>query len=237
METIILAGGLGSRLKDITATLPKPMAPVGSRPFLELLLDYLVSQGVCRVILSVGYKHEKILSYFGDRYKHCELVYSIETELLGTGGAIKYALNLAQSEYVFIMNGDTIFQISLSQMMSFHYDRQSDLTLALKPMNNFDRYGNVILSDTKIVKFEEKKFKSHGNINGGIYLLNKNLFDCFFLPNKFSFESEFMEVNCNKIKMHGFISNEYFIDIGIPKDYARIQLDFNNGIFSIVSNK
>jgi len=228
MEVIILAGGLGTRLKDVTQSLPKPMAPIGSKPFLEFLLDYLVSHDVYKVILSVGYKHEKISSYFGKRYKSCEILYSLEHEPLGTGGAIRYALSQTRLENVVIINGDTFFAVPLHQMMSFHLEHQSDLTLALKPMTNFDRYGNVILSKTRVIGFEEKKPQSRGQINGGIYCLNKQIFEELSFPKSFSFETTFIEPYVNKVRVHGFTSNEYFIDIGIPEDYQKAQSELES---------
>jgi D-glycero-alpha-D-manno-heptose 1-phosphate guanylyltransferase len=230
MEAIILAGGLGTRLKAVTQNLPKPMAPIGSKPFLQFLIDYLIEQGVNRVILSVGYKHEKISSYFKDKYKFCELVYSIENEPLGTGGAINYALSEAQSEHVLVVNGDTLFYVSLPQMMSFHLDQQSDLTLALKPMTNFVRYGNVILSDSRVIGFEEKKHQENGNINGGVYFLKKDIFERFDLEKKFSFETDFMEAYVSQIKVYGFTSDGYFIDIGIPEDFERAQHELGTSL-------
>jgi len=228
MEAIILAGGLGTRLKDITHSLPKPMAPIASKPFLEFLIEYLVSHDVSRIILSVGYKYEKIVSYFGSRYKSCEILYSIEQEPLGTGGALKYALTQSRLENVLVVNGDTLFYVPLHLMNSFHLEHQSDLTLALKPMSNFDRYGNVILSETRVIAFEEKKHQANGKINGGIYLLRKEILDSLSLPAKFSFETDFLEKYIDKLQVHGFTSDKYFIDIGIPEDYQKAQSDLEN---------
>ncbi|MDJ0798473.1 MAG: nucleotidyltransferase family protein [Calothrix sp. MO_167.B12] len=234
MEAIVLAGGLGTRLKAITQTLPKPMAPIGSKPFLEFLLDYLIINGVSRIILSVGYKHEKISSYFGNQYKSCELLYSIENEPLGTGGAIKHALSQASLENVWIVNGDTLFDVPLYQMMLFHLEQQSDLTLALKPMVDFDRYGNVILATTKVIGFEEKKHQVSGQINGGIYCLRREIIEELELPSKFSFETEFIEAYLSRIQVHGFTSNGYFIDIGIPEDYRRAQVELESLDFLLI---
>ena len=223
MEAIILAGGLGTRLRAVTNGLPKPMAPINSEPFLAVLLNTLVQQGIDRVILSVGYKAEVIESYFGDRYRTCKLIYSTELEPLGTGGAIRQALELVQSEHVFVLNGDTMFRVPLLTMMRFHQERQADLSIALKPMSDFDRYGNVVLSETRIIQFEEKQYCSHGNINGGVYLLQRNLIERFGFPSKFSFEADFLQPCINQLQVHGFVHDTYFIDIGIPEDYQRAQ--------------
>lgn len=223
METIILAGGLGTRLKAVTKVLPKPMAPIASKPFLALLLDHLICQNVNHAILSVGYKYEAIVSYFGDRYRDCKLTYSIEREPLGTGGAIRYALQQVESEYVLVMNGDTLFQVPFCEMIRFHQSHQADLTLALKPMVDFARYGNVVLSNTQIVGFEEKQYCVQGNINGGIYLMKKEIFEAFSLPPQFSFETDFMKEYVNQLHVYGFVCDGYFIDIGIPEDYRKAQ--------------
>ena len=125
MEAIILAGGLGTRLKPLTDTIPKPMVSIGSKPFLTYLLDYLIDEGIHKVVLSVSYKHEAITSYFGEKYKSVTIEYSIENEPLGTGGAIKYALKKTETENILILNGDTFFRIPLQTMMEFHLSRQN----------------------------------------------------------------------------------------------------------------
>lgn len=226
METIILAGGLGTRLKDVIHGLPKPMAPIKSKPFLAYLLDYLVTHDVTKTVLSVGYKYKEIISHFGNSYRSCHLVYSIETDPLGTGGAIQFAMGKTEAEDIVIVNGDTLFRVPLQEMMSFHLEQCSDLTIALKPMINFDRYGSVLLNDKQIVGFEEKKYQTQGMINGGTYIIRRSLMEGFDLPLNFSFETDFLEKMIGLIRIVGFVSNSYFIDIGIPQDYERAQLEF-----------
>lgn len=225
MEAIILAGGFGTRLKSVVSDLPKPMAPIGNRPFLAYILDYLLKQGISRVILSTGYKHEVIEDHFGDKYKELEVCYSIEKQPLGTGGAIKKALDLAKENAVLILNGDTFFNVDLQQLAESHSKLKSDLTLSLKPMENFDRYGVVLTSGSRVIQFEEKKHVEKGNINGGIYLANRSLFDGITMPEKFSFETDFMEKYNQQLNFNVFISDGYFIDIGIPSDYEKAQLE------------
>ncbi|GBE73771.1 mannose-1-phosphate guanyltransferase [Microcystis aeruginosa NIES-87] len=227
MDVIILAGGLGTRLRSVINSLPKPMAPVADRPFLEYLLDYLISQKITnKFLVSVGYEHQKIIDHFGDQYKEYELNYLIEDTPLGTGGAIQLALNKIQTEQALIVNGDTLFNVNLSEMIDFHRKQQADLTLALKLLKNFDRYNNVIQDhQNKVIKFEEKQFKDKGLINGGIYLIDKNLISQFDLPEKFSFEEDFLKPCLKQIAMYGFVSKNYFIDIGIPEDYQKSQIE------------
>lgn len=220
MEAIVLAGGLGTRLKSVVSDLPKPMAPIANKPFLEYILQYLKKNGITRVILSVGYKWEIIKEYFGNNFENLELIYSIENEPLGTGGAIKKAISEVNSEEVFIINGDTFFNVDL-KLLSL--TKNSKIILSLKEMHNFDRYGCVESNNEDIVtSFTEKEYRKAGNINGGIYLTKKAIFDKFTLEEKFSFE-EFMQNNFQKLTISVQVFNNYFIDIGIPKDYLKAQ--------------
>lgn len=227
LEAIVLAGGLGTRLRSVVSDLPKPMAPIGDKPFLEYILKYLQKNGITRVILSVGYKWETIEEYFGDRFENIELIYSVEDEPLGTGGAIKKAMNQVKNSQVYIINGDTFFDVDLKSLV---LEDNSKLILSLKHMTNFDRYGCVESDDNNLVKaFTEKGYIESGNINGGIYLASKNIFDNFDLDEKFSFE-EFMQVNFKELKISVKVFANYFIDIGIPEDYQTAQSEIKNHI-------
>ncbi len=221
-EAIVLAGGLGTRLREVVKDVPKPMADVNGKPFLEYLLTFLVKQSIEKVILSVGYKYEVIKSYFGKSFLGMEIVYSVETEPLGTGGGIRKSLSFVESENAFVLNGDTLFNIDLKKFFLFHEEKNSVLSVALKPMKQFDRYGSVKLDNNKrIIGFEEKRYHESGLINGGIYLLNKDFFTAFDLKEKFSFEKEFLEKYYNLYAFYGLEFEEYFIDIGIPEDYKK----------------
>lgn len=227
LEAIVLAGGLGTRLKSVVSDLPKPMAPIADKPFLEYILKYLQKNGITRVILSVGYKWEIIKEYFGDRFEDMELIYSLEDEPLGTGGAIKKAINQVKNEKVYIINGDTFFDVDLKSLVLKDSGR---LTLSLKHMSNFDRYGCVESDDKNFVTaFAEKEYRETGNINGGIYLASKNIFYNFDLDEKFSFE-EFMQKNFEKLKISVKVFESYFIDIGIPEDYQKAKCEISNYI-------
>lgn len=225
-EAIILAGGLGTRLKSVVKEIPKPMAPVNQLPFLTYLLHYLQQSGVERVVLSVGYKYEVIQEYFGHQYKNIELVYAVEKEPLGTGGGIKLALSKAQSEHVFLLNGDTFFEVDLHALSRQFLASNASLYLSLKEMTNFDRYGVVKFHCSKITGFKDKKYCEHGWINGGVYALKTNLLETVSLPEKFSFEVDFMEKYVQDLRFEAFLSQSYFIDIGIPTDYEKAQHDF-----------
>lgn len=228
MEAIILAGGLGKRLQGIVNDVPKPMADICGRPFLSYLIDNLLGQGISKILLSVGYKYETIKKYFGLEYKDLDIEYAIENEPLGTGGAIMKAIELVNGESSIILNGDTFFDVDLKKIAEFHSKQDSNVTIAVKSMHSFDRYGSVAIRGTRITGFEEKSFKKFGYINGGIYVVNKNILK-FLKKNRspFSFEVDFLFKNAAKIPFFAFISDGYFIDIGVPDDYMRAQKELN----------
>jgi len=224
-EAVILAGGLGTRLYPLTLTVPKPMVPVSDQPFLEYLLNRLSEHGFSRVILSVGYLGEQIEAYFGNNWQGLELVYAYETTPLGTGGAIAFALSFTQTEQILVLNGDTFCAVDWQSMVKFHLQKQADLTITLKPMKNFDRYGNVEVKEDRVVQFDEKQFVDSGNINTGVYILNKSVFKIFSMPEKFSFEIDFLQCKLSDMNVSAYITQAYFIDIGIPEDYQRAQVE------------
>lgn len=221
-EAIVLCGGLGTRLRSVISDVPKPMAPIKNKPFLAFVLEYLKKQNISRVVLAVSYKYEIIQEYFGNSYLGMNILYSIEKEPLGTGGAILEALNLINSDSCYVLNGDTFFDVNLDRLKLDN----SDICVALKPMKNFDRYGSVDIDNNSYISaFNEKKFTSNGLINGGVYLIKKNIFNSFNLPNKFSFE-EFFQVNFLSLRAKACVFDDYFIDIGIPQDYQMF-IDIN----------
>jgi D-glycero-alpha-D-manno-heptose 1-phosphate guanylyltransferase len=228
VEAIILVGGLGTRLKDVLRDIPKSMALLNNQPFLNYIFNYLNKNNIRKAILATGYLHDKIRDYYGNSYKDIKIEYSVESKPLGTGGAIKKALGKACSENVLIMNGDTFFDVNIAEMMVVHQSNHADLTMALKPMNNILRYGIVKIDNSRVISFEEKKKKDHGYINGGVYLAKKNLFDRFDLPDKFSFEEDFLKKFTLKLEIHAFISDTYFIDIGLPEDYQKAQKELRS---------
>lgn len=228
-EVILLAGGPGVRLQDVIRGIPKPMADINGKPFLWYVLSYLAKQGVNKIIMAIGYKHEIIKEYFKDRYDSIEIKYSIEKEPLGTGGAIKNALAIAEDRDIFVINGDTFFNIDLRTFYSFHRHKASNVTIALKLMKDFDRYGAVTINgENRLIGFEEKQFRSIGLINGGIYIIKTDIFNSIKFPDKFSFETDFLEKYYKERKIYAYIFDEYFIDIGIPEDYKGAKNDFKS---------
>ncbi|MGV8092809.1 MAG: nucleotidyltransferase family protein [Mangrovibacterium sp.] len=229
MEAIVLAGGLGTRLQPVISGIPKPMAPVADKPFLHYILKWLEHNQISRIILSVGYRWDAIYREFGDRFNDKELVYSVEDSPLGTGGAIALAMNRLTEDQFFIVNGDTLFKSDLSQLSIFHRQGAYDLSILLKPMKNFDRYGTVAINErNQITGFKEKGPQKEGLINGGIYLANREIETYFPSEKAFSFEKAFLETKLKELSFGGLVSDSYFIDIGIPADYLKAQSDLLN---------
>ena len=231
-ECIILAGGLGTRLRSEVADLPKCMAPVAGKPFIHWVIAHLTAQRITSFVLSLGYMHEIIEEYIQSNYPQLSVKFSVENEPLGTGGAIKLALSLCEDENVLVVNGDTLFETNNNALWEQHIKSNSACTLALKPMQNFERYGAVTVNeDNVITAFQEKKYMAQGLINGGVYLINQNNFNKINFPEKFSFEKEFLEKYLETLTMIGVEDDGYFIDIGIPEDFkkanAEIKLKFN----------
>lgn len=225
-EAIILAGGFGTRLKSAVPDIPKPMAIINDKPFLEYLLRYLIGQGINKAILSVGYKHEIIRDYFSHQYDSLEIVYCVEKQPLGTGGGIKKALEFLVGIDTFVLNGDTLFTINLRRFEELHFSHKSTISIALKLMTNFDRYGAVSIDEQhNVLCFEEKRQQHSGWINAGVYILNKNIFERAPAEDNFSFEIDFLAAYVNQLRPTGFPFDDYFIDIGLPEDYDRAQKD------------
>ena len=223
-EAIILAGGLGTRLRSAVPDLPKCMAPVSGQPFLKHVIRYLLSQGIQKFIFSLGYKHEMIEDFLTSEFPTISCQFSVEDELLGTGGAIQFACKRATESDITVVNGDSLFKADIQNAYSFHKDNHAECTLLLKPMENFDRYGAVELDNDWTVKnFKEKQFFKSGDINAGTYILNVESFLEKDLPEKFSFENDFLEKYFPYKKILGVVQDKYFIDIGIPEDYNRAQ--------------
>lgn len=221
MEAIILAGGLGTRLREVVGDVAKPMAPVNGKPFLYYLLSWLKQYPVEKIILSVGYKSESVVKYFGNSFLNIPVGYIVEVKPLGTGGAVKYALKKAEGDNVLVLNGDTYFPVDLNRFFAFHSDNNHKFSIALKRMKDFSRYGSVDCIGNTIIRFNEKKLCHDGLINGGIYLVNRQFFGSEQLPEIFSLERDLLEKEAGTSIIKGLIFDELFIDIGLPEDYKR----------------
>jgi D-glycero-alpha-D-manno-heptose 1-phosphate guanylyltransferase len=228
MEAIILAGGFGTRLQTVVNDVPKSMARINGRPFLEYLLDYLITQGIEKVVLSVGYKHESISGHFGRKYKSIEVQYAVETEPLGTGGGIRLALWKIDGLSSLAMNGDSLFRLDYRALMDFHRKKKADATLALRKLNDTSRYGRVSVNKVRRIDgFTEKGAETGpGFINGGVYVVEKYFLMDPGFRGRFSLEKDCFENFYPEAKLFGFPSDGYFRDIGIPEDYLKAQDEF-----------
>jgi len=230
-EAVILAGGRGTRLGEITKNKPKPMIDVNGRPFLEYVLNYLKAEGLAKAILAVGYKYEVIKNYFGNNFNGVKLIYSIEEKPLGTGGALKLAGDHIDNDIFFVLNGDTLFKIPLENLYSFHLLKKSKITIALKKISNCYRYGKVKLDDSsQIIKFIEKGVQGPGLINGGIYVINYDIIKQIDSNITLSLEKDILPDYINK-GLFGLVFNNYFIDIGVPIDYYKAIKELKNGTY------
>lgn len=224
MKAIVLAGGFGTRLQAVISNVPKPMAPIVDQPFLAFLLSYLKKHGITHVILSVHFLREQIKTYFGSEFQGMRIDYVEEHEPLGTGGAIMHSLFfIEEREPVFVLNGDTFVKLDYKAMYEQHVARHSRLTFALREVADCTRYGKVVTDADHITGFQEKGSFGPGYINAGVYLINPDLFHAYPMPAKFSFEAEFILPYLSSLRLQYFMAKDYFIDIGIPEDYARAQ--------------
>ncbi len=231
ITAVVLCGGLGTRLRTVTGDLPKPMVDVAGRPFLEYILDYLVDQGVNKAVLAVSYRKEAIIEHFGNKYKSLNISYSVESTPLGTGGAVKQSIHDRfehLGQVVLVINGDTLVEYQLGDMLSILNKNNADLVMSLKSMDDTSRYGRVQVNDRCVTQFEEKKGGLPGLINAGVYLFNSCLRSEFPTGDSFSFEHDVLEKIVHSHSVLASVTNGYFIDIGVPDDFNRAQIDFQN---------
>ncbi|MFA4828260.1 MAG: nucleotidyltransferase family protein [Thermodesulfovibrionales bacterium] len=222
MKAIILAGGKGTRLQSVISDIPKPMAPVGSKPFLEYLVLQLKYWDIKDIVISIGYKGEVIKSYFGDGKKWgVTIEYSEEYTPMGTGGAVREALKYIHNDNTVVLNGDSFFSADFKELISSHGTNDRFATIALVHLKNMDRYGMVSFNDkNEIVSFSEKRGEGAGFINAGIYVLNKKI--AAYLPDgPVSLERDVFPKLIWK-GLSGIVQEGFFIDIGIPEDYRYI---------------
>ena len=229
LDVIILAGGLGTRIRDVVRDRPKVLAPVNSRPFLDIILDNLSLWDVVgRVVLAIGHMAEQIEREYGrSRNYSFDILLSIEEKLLGTGGAIKKALSLTETERVLVLNGDTFVEVNLNELIGFHCEKGAALTMTVVEVDNADRFGRVIFDKMgRIVSFQEKcAYGKSGYINAGLYLVERSLFDEVTMNNPISLERELLPQFIKK-GAYGFVTSGKFIDIGTPESYRAANYHF-----------
>ncbi|NOZ52372.1 MAG: NTP transferase domain-containing protein [Gammaproteobacteria bacterium] len=254
MEAIILAGGLGTRLRMVVRDVPKPMAPVCGRPFLAYQLDYLQHQGIERVVLALAYQWEIIRDHFGDIYNGLNLAYSVEQEPLGTGGGLLLAFkklnmggcwcvsnpgtnsstnNESNQNPLLVLNGDTWFPVPLAKLLSFHNAKRSAVTVGVSQQQDSQRYAAIALSPQgKINSFYVEVKNEHNHkiyINGGVYLFSHHLLTEWQnkTSEKLSLEHNMFEKIVAENNCYGFVSAAPFLDIGVPEAYYKAQQMFS----------
>ncbi len=223
-EAIILAGGLGMRLRSVVADLPKSMAPVAGQPFLAYLLQFLEANGVRRVVLAVGYRHQAIRAFFGSRYGGLELMYSVEEEPLGTGGALLQSLQSIEDAFALALNGDTFLRLEYQRFAALlERHRDSKLAVALRPVADASRYGAAVVANGRIQGFTARGVSGPGLINAGCYLVARDIFQAHPMPPKFSWETDFLQARAAEVRPLAFECDVPFIDIGIPEALEQAQ--------------
>lgn len=222
MEAIVLAGGMGTRLRQVVADVPKPMALIAGRPFLEIVLEALARKGFSRVILSLGYMAEKISGHFGAQFAGLDITYVVEERPLGTGGAIRLALEACTQDHVFVFNGDTYLELEVDLLEQQWQKKQIPIVVG-RQVSDTTRYGRLLVSDDKIIGFSEKGIAGPGLINAGCYVLATNALARFSLNLPFSIETDYLVPEVTNAALGVFVTEGMFIDIGIPEDYIRAQ--------------
>lgn len=222
---VILAGGLGTRLREAVENVPKPMAPIKGRPFLEYQFDYWIAQGVNRFILAIGFMHEKVEAHFGGLYGGARIEYSIEETPLDTGGGLLLAAEKLKSDSPFlVLNGDTYFAVPLDRLRSFSDARNADWCFALFRTGDNERYmGMKVGEDGRILSLGGEKIM-RGLANGGVYWVNPLALaeSGFSAGEKVSLEKGiFPSAIAAGLRMYGVEISGTFLDIGLPADYYR----------------
>lgn len=224
MQAIVLAGGLGTRLRGIVSNVPKPMAPIQGRPFLDILLTKLSLNGFRRVVLAVGYLSEVIVNYFGARFAGMDIDYVVEDSPLGTGGAVRFATTKITADHVYVLNGDTFLNLEFTAVEAL-WNAHKEQIMVARHVANTARYGRLVVFGQKITGFLEKGVEGAGLINGGAYVLRSDALNDFPIGKNFSLETEYFQVMVENTPLRPFITQGHFIDIGVPDDFLRAQTE------------
>jgi D-glycero-alpha-D-manno-heptose 1-phosphate guanylyltransferase len=224
MEAVVLAGGFGTRLRQVVPDLPKPMAPVAGRPFLEILLATLARKGFQRVVLSLGYMAEKVLDYFGKNFAGMDLAYEIETTPLGTGGAVRRSLDRCLEDHVFVFNGDTYLDLEVPELDARWCSHGAPIIVA-RHVPDTSRFGRLEIAGDRVLGFAEKGVGGPGLINAGCYVLPRAILVDFPRRETFSLENDFLAKEVSQRRFDLFVTSGRFIDIGVPEDFKRAQTE------------
>lgn len=220
VDAIILCGGRGTRLATVVSDVPKPLALVSGRPFLDYVLDHLAASGlVRRAVLAIGHMAERVVEHYGQCRPPLPLSFVHETEPLGTGGALVNALPATASDPVLGLNGDSLFRFDVGALLRHHLDSGAEATLALVTVPDSGRYGSVELGGSRVVTFREKEAANRpGPINGGVMVLSRKVLDRPVTP--LSVERELLPAAIGRGAVQGVIFESPFLDIGLPECFA-----------------
>jgi D-glycero-alpha-D-manno-heptose 1-phosphate guanylyltransferase len=222
MEAVVLAGGFGTRLRQVVPDLPKPMALVAGRPFLEIVLTTLARKGFQRAVLSLGYMADKIVDHFGEKFAGMDLLYEIEATPLGTGGAVRQSLDRCLGDHVFVFNGDTYVDVEVPELEA-RWRTQGAPIIVARSVPDTSRFGRLDIADGRVVGFAEKGAGGPGVINAGCYVLPKSILAGFPRGETFSLETDFLAKAVSQRRFDLFVTTGHFIDIGVPEDFKRAQ--------------
>lgn len=234
MQAVLLAGGLGTRLRAVVSDRPKPMALIGEKPFMEYVVQELARHEIKDIIFAVGYKGSMVEEYFKDGSDFgIHASYAYEEELLGTAGAIKNAGKYVTEDSFFVLNADTFYRMDYGRLTALQKEENLDMALVLRQVPDISRYGEAVLSGNRVTGFNEKSSESRpGTINGGVYLMKRELLS--EIPErKVSLENEMIpRWMLEGRKLGGFVNDGYFIDIGVPEDYFKFKEDVQKGVIT-----
>jgi D-glycero-alpha-D-manno-heptose 1-phosphate guanylyltransferase len=225
-EAIVLAGGLGTRLRGVVDDMPKPLAPVAGRPFVAWVLDALAAQGLRHAVLATGYLGEQVEATLGPTWRGMQLAYSREPEPRGTGGALRLALHAVRGDRCIVLNGDTWLTLDYAAFARGVHAADARLGVALAQVADVARYGAARLDGNRVTGFDEKGGAGPGFVNAGVYCVRRDLLDGFAEGRAFSFERDVLMPAAMREPVLGYTATRGFIDIGVPEDYRRAQALF-----------
>lgn len=223
-EAIVLAGGFGTRLRQVVPDCPKPMAPIAGRPFLEILLEALARKGFGRVVLSLGFMADRIVGHFGVRFAGLEIAYVVEEQPLGTGGAVRLAMSECHEDHVYVFNGDTFLDLEVDAVEQHWLGNRHPIIVG-QEVPDAARYGRLLTSNGQVNGFSEKGVGGPGLINAGCYIFNRGQLDHFDLNAAFSLETDYLAKAVSETPIDLFVTAGQFIDIGVPEDFLRAQTE------------
>jgi len=229
---VVLAGGLGTRLRSVVGDRPKALASICEKPFLSYLLDQLYQTGIRYTVLCTGYLGDMVQAFYGANYEAMTLAHSKEHLPLGTGGAIRFAQNLVKSDHVLVMNGDSYCSADLNKFWQWHVEKKSNATLLLTHVPNVGRYGQIKTAKNGALEDFLEKGVEHGPgwINAGVYFLSRDFIESIPSGRSVSLEKEIFPKWIGR-NIYGYQSEGSFIDVGVPEDYEKAE-EFFKGITS-----